>query len=549
MDEQLCCLSKLVIKFLKKRTPKKRNVTVPSLPTECMQQVFQHIVDQGEGLYRLYPFLLVNRYWCKNVVPFLWARPFEDLKPENRYKIMLIYLSSLNDQEKSELNSSLKPYKITIPNLKPPLFDYPMLLEELSYKNVEMTAHSCIYKWNSEAFKQKEKEEQILVLSTALCKLFLRKSTNLRTFIIDKFLGHSDIPDCSIFVYNQPGLRNISSLSIDYTRPIMENTIRLLEAIPSICTSIRCLNIRIPFFESNPEVIQAVVEIIQSQTCLTEFSLEGVRSGESKDIINALHQSITLTIIKLENVNITTTTLSTLSLCQNLQSLSILRCQGLTVEEITGAGSSNSNENLWNRMRFNLKILHLKSSPRFPAIPASIIRSAGDFLQELSLDVITTETVESITSRCPNILNLQLYNFLPQHNSLLGKLFQGLKHIKKLTISMHHRHMNRENMAISGRELPVSLEYLKLQCSFNNAQLENLLRECRSPLKTLIIDFRKFEYLDLKVITNFVKSKRTLKYLGIGGRIGWCAAEVKELEILKQRYGVNLIPRPDVDRW
>ncbi|CAG8746103.1 9108_t:CDS:1, partial [Acaulospora colombiana] len=137
----------------------------------------------------------------------------------------------------------------------------------------------------------------------------------------------------------------------------MENTIRLLESIPSVCRGIRCLNIKIPFFENNPEVTQAIVELIRTQTYLTEFSLEGIRSGESRDMIGALHQSIALTSIRLENVNVTNTTLLNLSLCQNLQSLAILRCQGLTIDENIG------NENLWNRIRFNLKILHLKNSP------------------------------------------------------------------------------------------------------------------------------------------------------------------------------------------
>ncbi|CAG8474152.1 3473_t:CDS:2 [Diversispora eburnea] len=464
-EEELCCLSKLVIKLFKQKSSKKySNIAAPLLPTECMQQIFQHIVDQGVGLY---PFLLVNRYWCKNVVPFLWARPFEGLLPENRYKIMLIYLSSLNEREKSELNNSLRPFMISLPDLRPPLFNYPMFLEEFSYKNLEMAVHSCIYRWNSVT----RQRDQILVLSTALCKLFLRNSEELKTFIIDKFLSHSDIPDSSIFNTVQPGLKNISNLSIDYTKPMMDNTIRLLELIPFTCTKIRCLDIKIPFFETNPDVIKAIIKIIQAQDCLLEFNLEGVRSGESKDIIQALQtQTGTLTSIKLENIHLSTSSLLSLKTCPNLQSLTILQ---------------------------------------------SIIRSAGDFLIELSFDVITKETVESTTTHCPNITNLHLLNFLPQHNGLLNDLFQGLSKIKKLTLSIYHTHVNRENMIISGRELPVTLEYLKLRC----------------------------------VITRFARSRRTLKYLGIGGRIGWSVREMKELEMLKQKFGVNLIPWDEIDRW
>ncbi|CAG8570270.1 14969_t:CDS:2, partial [Acaulospora colombiana] len=114
---------------------------------------------------------------------------------------MCVYLNSLDEQERLELNSSLEPYDIHLPKVVLPLFHYPALLKKFSFMDVEMM-------------------------------LFLRCSSGLRSFKLDKYLGHSDIPDCDrIFDLGaqKSSLSNISSLEIDYTlTPIMKNSTRIL---------------------------------------------------------------------------------------------------------------------------------------------------------------------------------------------------------------------------------------------------------------------------------------------------------------------------------
>ncbi|CAG8597505.1 8554_t:CDS:1 [Dentiscutata erythropus] len=546
-EDELCCLSRIIVNLFSNKSKTFSKLRVPSLPTECMQQILQHIADQGVG--SLYPFLLVNRYWCNNVIPFLWARPFEgQLPPENRYKFMLIYLASLTTQEKAALNASLRPYNITIPDLDPPLYNYPMFLEEFSYRNVETAVYSCICRWNTEEFVARNREEQILVLASTLCQLFMRNSKSLKTFIIDKFLNHSDLPDCSIFSSGQPGLRNISNLSIDCTKPMMENTIRLLELIPSLCKKIRCLDVKILFFENNTDIIQAIIKIIRAQESLIEFNLDGVRSGESSDIIQALQcQSLSITTIKFENVDFTADSLGLLAVCRQLRNLSLLYYRGLTMEGSTSTGEGGGSGSIWSHIKFDLRKLRLKNSTKSPLISAALIRAAGENLKCLSYDVITRETIDATIFYCPNITELELSDYLPHHNSLVYSLFRGLRQLKRLTISVYHNNANRY-MIISGRELPTTLEYLKLQCGLTSIQLEDLLRDCMAPLKVLILDFIKFEHSDLKVITKFVKARRTLRYLGISGRIGWNVRETNELEALKRR-GVKLIPWYEIDKW
>ncbi|CAG8453676.1 11871_t:CDS:2 [Diversispora eburnea] len=480
-----------------------------------MQQIFQNIVDQGEALY---PLLLVNRYWCKNVVPFLWSRPFENLLPENRFKIMCIYLSSLDEQEQLILSSALKHYDINLPKIQKPLFNYPILLKEFSFKNLEMIVHSFVYRWSCDHCTIKDLDEQMNIITSSLCKLFLKHSTSLRSFKLDKFLTHCDIPECNnIFDYNFNNfnniynnfsdLLNISKLEIDYTTtPIMKNSIQILNIISKLCKRIRILDVKIPpFTDKIPEITKGIIKIIRSQECLKEFNLEGVDSEESKEIILALRtQAATLNIVKFENINLTTSSLLSLTYCTNLEILSMLNSSG------------------------------------------------EDSLQDITFDVITHETINSIIQNCPNIRNLTLLNYQPrQHNPLLNSLFLNLIHITHLTLQINHKNMSYENMIISGKNLPPNLEYLKLKCGFTSVQLDGLLNDCgeNAKLKVLIIDFMKVLYMDLKVIMKFVKCRRTLKYLGINGRVGWGGKEMKELEVLKEKFGVHVIPWYEVDKW
>ncbi|CAI2166773.1 12025_t:CDS:2 [Funneliformis geosporum] len=176
----------------------RQKIIIPqdTLPTECMQQIFKYVNDQGNGLYSC---LFVNKYWCKNVLPLLWASPFrnsyiigfwepvasywkstlskEALSQLNKYKFIETFISCLDNQEFSYLNSLFQNYySINLSIGKKPLINYPSFLQELFYDDFESTIHS--YLMNK--FRVKYKEQQILVIATYLMKLFLSESTNLR---------------------------------------------------------------------------------------------------------------------------------------------------------------------------------------------------------------------------------------------------------------------------------------------------------------------------------------------------------------------------------
>ncbi|CAG8709251.1 10866_t:CDS:1, partial [Funneliformis mosseae] len=514
---------------------KHSNVPVPLLPTECMQEIFKNIQAQGS---RLYPCLLVNRYWCKNVVHLLWSHPFvEDLSPENRCKLIHTYLACLDREENLGLNSLLRPYNIEIPDTRQPIFNYPMWLEEFSYKQLEMAVHSTIHIWCNKTFTSRHKEDQILLITTTLCKLFMRQSNSLKSFIIDKYFSHSDIPQVSTFALTLPGLSQLTRFQIDYSKPMTINTIQLVEILPALCSNIRCLDIKFHKYEYNLD--KAISRIIRTQKDLNEFHISGITSSE--EILLSLPSRESLNTIKLENVYITETGFDALARCKNLRHLSLWDCKDFVLE--------NSSVLLQSKFSLNELKLGLSSSCNKSGL---ILHVGGSSLKELEIDLINSDIVETILNFCSNVERLKLVNlpFDDDHDDaiLFHSLFFGLN-LKRLEIFIDSKNSDYEQFRVTGQVLPPSLKYLKLKCGFTLERFTELFKTCSAPIETIIVDYLGWDYNHLKVITRFIKSKKSVKVLGIARMDRMTSQEVKELKNLKKRYGVFIIPSHELDLW
>jgi Leucine-rich repeat (LRR) protein len=511
---------------------KHSDIPVPVLPTECMLEIFKHV--QAQDSAGLYSCLLVNRYWCKNIVPLLWSRPFEGLSTENRYKLIRTYLACLDREDYLNLNSSLQLYGIKIPEIRPPLFNYPMCLEEFSYKQLEMAVHSTIHIWYN---INHHKQDQILLITTTLCKLFMKRSTSLKSFMIDKYLSHSDIPQISTFI-EHPGLSQLTRFKIDYCKPMTINSIKLLENLPDLCSNIRCLDIKLHIFEHQHQH-KAISRIISTQKCLNEFNLSGVRIGSEKILFSLQSCHETLNIVRLENVYITDICFKALALCKNLKNLSLRYCRGLNIE----------NTSILLKSKFSLKRLRLGFSPVCSDVAGLILQVGGNSLIELEIDLINPIIVETILNCCPNIKEMKLANYFPHDNNhLFYPLFHGLR-LENLEIFINSKNLDYEDMKLTGQDLPPSLKYLKLSCGFTFDQFKELFKTCNAPLETIIIDYVDLNYVHIKVITKFIKDNKTVKTLGVVGMNNMTSQEIKELNMLKKRYGIFIIPSYELNQW
>ncbi|KAF0387217.1 hypothetical protein F8M41_011260 [Gigaspora margarita] len=85
------------------------------LPNECFVYIFNNLQKDYKSLYSC---LLVNRHWCRIVVPILWSDIANKL---NKSKLINTCLLALNAEEQA----SLTPLNINLPNnLEPLLFEY-----------------------------------------------------------------------------------------------------------------------------------------------------------------------------------------------------------------------------------------------------------------------------------------------------------------------------------------------------------------------------------------------------------------------------------------
>ncbi|KAF0549642.1 f-box domain-containing protein [Gigaspora margarita] len=102
-----------------------------ALPNECLFEIFTKLKNYNRCLFSC---LLVNRQWCRNVVPILWSGP---VPFENR-KFIRTCLMALNSEEKAELI----PFNIFLPINVKLLFKYTSYIT-----TIKILSDDGIKKW------------------------------------------------------------------------------------------------------------------------------------------------------------------------------------------------------------------------------------------------------------------------------------------------------------------------------------------------------------------------------------------------------------------
>ncbi|KAF0556982.1 f-box domain-containing protein [Gigaspora margarita] len=143
------------------------------LPNECFFKIFDYLKTD----YSLFSCLLVNRHWCRLIVPILWSEP-TDCSVDKR--LIRIYLLSLNVEEQT----LLIPFNIILPNYSKPLFEYA------SYtKSVGFCLHDGVKNWlNDEGYidnYKRNRNEPVNAVKCSLIAMFLRTSKKLKILEIN----------------------------------------------------------------------------------------------------------------------------------------------------------------------------------------------------------------------------------------------------------------------------------------------------------------------------------------------------------------------------
>ncbi|CAG8660022.1 15930_t:CDS:1 [Funneliformis caledonium] len=521
-----------------------------SLPTKCLSQIFKNVEDDGySGLFSC---LLVCRAWCRDVVPLLWSRPFSKLPKDSRYKLIRTFITCLSREERSYLNSQMLKYRIRIPDSSRSLINYSIYLKELSYMDLYHSVDSGI-KHYRKSFIGRNTYKLTTLIARSICKLFLTKnitdpSFHLESFRFDKHFMQMDIfPEIDLFSKVYPGLSQITKLTLNYD-PNSENLYKFLQSFPSLCTGLNHLNVTLPYFESNPTLIDLLISIIRAQRSIHSFHLSGARIGADVILPVLLSQhSNYLTSMKFQNVNFNNVNLHALISCVRLEDLTISHCIGLDSSSLPLASRLGSSS-FFDNNGLILKSLSIGCSPIYSQISTIILASPlGTTCRELCLDLITPEIINITKRYCQNATTLKLRDYFINNNDfegssgmmMLRELFHGI-FLEKLIISISPKNSEYEELNIHGRDLPASCWYLKLKCGFSVKHLDDLLLsdECVAPVSVLIIDYSKLHLGHFKIIRDLVKKKRILKYFGICGRKEFDDEELEVIKDLQHEYKV-----------
>ncbi|KAF0524688.1 f-box domain-containing protein [Gigaspora margarita] len=222
-----------------------------TLPLDCYDIIFNNLRHNYKNLYSC---ALVNRQWCRIIIPILWSEPKNHFK---NIKLIRTFLLTLNSEEQA----LLIPFKITLPSYPRPLFEYTSYIT-----SIEEHLYDGIRKWI-----HYERDKTVLelenVVKYSLIRMFLRTSKNLKSLILDNKT-----------ICNQIIFENL-----------YENT-----TITSIILYYTCIDL-------NFKTIDILIQILHKNSTLTslDLNLQGYRffsniESEREALIDALCKNNTL---------------------------------------------------------------------------------------------------------------------------------------------------------------------------------------------------------------------------------------------------------------
>ncbi|KAF0525702.1 f-box domain-containing protein [Gigaspora margarita] len=136
-----------------------------TLPNECYYAIFNNLCHDYKNLFSC---ALVNRHWCRVIIPILWSKP----KLKN-IKLIRIFLLTLNVNEQA----LLIPFKITLPSHPKPLFEYTNYITSINSDYLHNGVRSWLTCEGFEMYKRDEASHELEnAVESSLIVMLLRTS-------------------------------------------------------------------------------------------------------------------------------------------------------------------------------------------------------------------------------------------------------------------------------------------------------------------------------------------------------------------------------------
>ncbi|KAF0411263.1 RNI-like protein [Gigaspora margarita] len=268
------------------------------LPNECLIEIFNNFKCCYGYLFSC---LLVNRQWCRNVIPILC----DDLLLYCIDKrVIRICLLLMNEEEKA----ALFPFNILPPsNDLKPLFEYTSYTKSITWYNLKRGIENWIYSAEHRSTykclsRYKRTDEAVLITMYSLITMLFRTSDKIKHLHIAAIKELSDI----YCIYYKQFLRSLIDV-------FCKNT---------CLTSLTLYNCKF-----NAEEIKMLSEVLCKNTTLSSLVINDKEFGdeEIKAFINVLYKNTTLNFLNLNHSQLGYIGIKTLTeaLCENISITSL----------------------------------------------------------------------------------------------------------------------------------------------------------------------------------------------------------------------------------
>ncbi|CAG8515324.1 9612_t:CDS:2, partial [Scutellospora calospora] len=205
------------------------------LSSDCLDLIFLHFKNDKASLYS---FVLVNRHFCRLVVPLLWSLPFDYVSKENAPLIIQTYVSCLSDIEKEQLIAK----DIIFANSSRSLFNYPKYLQNYESHQIRMAIERWLRSLRSSTRNLGEKTRFIYQL---LGNLIFSNCYNLRelTYHWNEEFNTINLLDITTFSGFKHAIASLRTFKFEYCCLPTQITGKLFTAISQCTRNIHHLSI------------------------------------------------------------------------------------------------------------------------------------------------------------------------------------------------------------------------------------------------------------------------------------------------------------------
>ncbi|RGB42221.1 hypothetical protein C1646_751265 [Rhizophagus diaphanus] len=481
-------------------------VNSPLMIPECLARIFEYL--RGERV-SLHSCLLVNRSWCRIVVPILWSEPFKLLKDKANASLLRTYLSCLEDQDQLQSIQDWMTFPKAVLLSQRAAFDYPVFLRHLCCK----TMYEMIENWFSEIasleIQRNYKEFSIQLIASNFFQLIMNKCPILETLVLWSG-APNNITITAALSGTNTCLSRLVTLHVEGNYQDID-----LWSISQRCHSLKQLTIDVEISGNSMNILHNLVEV--------QHELEHFRLGfkpennsfnnkvQPKLLVALTNRPSNLHTIEFNRCNfLECSSLGALAKCRNIKHLVLWKCVGLGPEKMYSLSQVNFGR---------LQRLEIYVHPGVAAdMVIKMIRDSNNQLQSLRLAGITPQcelpsVLSVMTMHCQNLSDCRLVlkdGDNNAFNALLAFLGVSLK-LEILYITFTDRVFpicNYEDMA---KHLPIGLRELVFRdFLFSPVSLANFLENMTPTFHSLSFSKRHFDQQHIDVIIKYVKSKNNV---------------------------------------